>query len=244
MSRELNFRSGPLVSHPSFDEISAYVRLGHKYQVDQLVQSGLQYLKRYFTDDAEAWFSQTAMVPPMFKDVHAIGVVNLARLTHADWLLPTALMACCELGREITEGFLREDGTRDVLSLDDIGRCFAGKAKLAEANLATMHYVLRQDVTAACEHPGRCKYVLRKLMNALLEGHDEAKGLQWYESWQPFIDKVDRGRELCCKCYKMVTETRQEEKETEIFLRLPEMMGVEVEGWAAELKKKREGAAA
>ena len=35
----------------------------------------------------------------------------------------------------------------------------------------------------------------------------------------------------------MVTLTRQEQKETEIWCKLPEMMGVEVKGWAAELKR-------
>ena len=178
-------------------------------------------------------------MPPRFRPIHAIGVVNLARLTRTDWLLPTALMACCELGHEITEGFAREDGTRETLSLADLGRCFAGKTRLAEANVATMHAVFAQDVAECCQHPGRCKYVLRKLLNALLADVALAKSMQWYESWQPFVDRVDSGRELCWRCYRMVTETRQETQEAEIFCKLPEMMGVEVEGWAEESKKKR-----
>ncbi|KAI1787069.1 hypothetical protein LXA43DRAFT_855995, partial [Ganoderma leucocontextum] len=59
----------------------------------------------------------------------ASGAVNLARLTGHDSLLPVALMACCKLGPELGEGFTREDRMREMLSYDDIVRCFVGKAR-------------------------------------------------------------------------------------------------------------------
>ena len=238
-SRAHKVFSGERSTSPSYSEISAYIRLGHKYEVDTLVQDSLGYLRQYYTDDAEAWFAQVEMRPPKFEAIHAIGIVNLARLTGSDWLLPTALMGCCALGAEITRGFTREDGTRELLSLDDLGRCFAGKSKLADANTEVMHAVLKQDTSTDCYQQGRCRFVLRRLLEGFLAGEANVRELQWYESRDPFVDKVDNRHQLCLSCYKMVTETRQETQEFEIFCRLPEMLGVEVEGWASELKNKQ-----
>ena len=39
----------------------------------------------------------------------------------ADALLPVALMCCCMLGPEIADGFAREDGTRETLTVQITG---------------------------------------------------------------------------------------------------------------------------
>ncbi|KAI1795360.1 hypothetical protein LXA43DRAFT_1178816 [Ganoderma leucocontextum] len=106
--------------HPSFDAISATIRLGQKYQMSQYVEYTLGYLKEHYTDDFDEW-EDTNCSPPSFSPEHAIGVVNLARLIGADSLLPTALLVCCGLGKSLVNGFQRADGSREHLTLDDIG---------------------------------------------------------------------------------------------------------------------------
>ena len=72
--------------------------------------------------------------PKDFINEYAIGVVNLARLTESNDLLPLALLECCNLGGTILQGFEREDGTREYLTTEDLGRCFTVKHKLALRN--------------------------------------------------------------------------------------------------------------
>ncbi|RPD53663.1 hypothetical protein L227DRAFT_384391 [Lentinus tigrinus ALCF2SS1-6] len=95
-----------LDAHPpstTYETIAAYLRLGHKYQVDTLFDQSLSYLKRYFTTDFDIWQQwlkhNQYQVPVEWggheSKLFAIGVVNLARLAQCDALLPSALAVCC-----------------------------------------------------------------------------------------------------------------------------------------------------
>ncbi|RPD53658.1 hypothetical protein L226DRAFT_532808 [Lentinus tigrinus ALCF2SS1-7] len=66
------------LEYPTYDMISAYARLGHKYQIDHLLGQALQYLQDHFTDDFGRWFTsthETGFVPPCWKPilVHCLG---------------------------------------------------------------------------------------------------------------------------------------------------------------------------
>ena len=53
---------------------------------------------------------------------------------------------------------------------------------------------------------------------------------------------IDTARALCARCYEMVGEAgRQDEQRRDIFRRLPEMMGVEVENWDASGDTSEDG---
>ncbi|RDX49028.1 hypothetical protein OH76DRAFT_1351489, partial [Lentinus brumalis] len=118
-------------SRRAFHTISAYIRLGHKYQINTLFDESLSYLKECFTTDLkarQAWLDHRVQVPLEWgsyrPEIYAIGVVNLARLAHCDTILPTALAACCSLRVEsLFDGFVREDGTRERLSEGDLRLC-------------------------------------------------------------------------------------------------------------------------
>ena len=145
--------------------------MGHKYQCDKIVNRCVEYLKRYYHDDFSLWRNDEAVFsPPKFKPIHNIGVVNLARLLGADVMLPGALMGCCMLDMEIVEGFAREDGTREMLSLEDLGRCYLGRAKLLEANAEATLKLLKQSVASGCQRPERCEATMRKILNELTTG--------------------------------------------------------------------------
>ncbi|KAI0774821.1 hypothetical protein BD413DRAFT_472348, partial [Trametes elegans] len=94
--------------NPTFDMLIALIRLGHKYQLPNLVQHSLDYLKVYFTDDFERWSEYEPGDLAHFQPAQAIGVVNVARLTGETSLLLTALLLCFTLGAGIVDGFERE----------------------------------------------------------------------------------------------------------------------------------------
>ncbi|OJT03172.1 hypothetical protein TRAPUB_6248 [Trametes pubescens] len=147
----------------SYDEISAAIRLGHKYQMSKLLDHTLAYLKRHYTNDYTTWYNHAHYVPLGFKrKIYAIGVVNLARLTGETSILPTALLACCMLGpNELVHGFERADGTREHLNLDDIDLCVAGKDTLVRESIRVAFRVFRPTVSDRCKTPGCVRGVVR-----------------------------------------------------------------------------------
>ncbi|KAI0632736.1 hypothetical protein C8Q77DRAFT_1196281 [Trametes polyzona] len=219
---------------PPFDAISACIRLGHKYKVECVVQQSLNYLKKYFVETYQRWSGNAPLRPPFFQDVHSIGVVNLARMMDADILLPTALMNCCMLDDgDFVNGFIREDGVAETLSPEDIGRCFIGRANLMRANTLAILNILDQTLAEGCTRPDVCATVLRRLVDELRAHEDVVCSLYWYQYWVDYIDCGDNDRQLCPACYQMLFE-RGTQQHRDIWNRLPEMMGVSVEGWTPE----------
>ncbi|KAM5538744.1 hypothetical protein V8D89_007466, partial [Ganoderma adspersum] len=239
---------------PSFSEISAHIRFGHNYKAEKLVQRSLDYLKKFYVSEINAWLQLPTLDPPFFEPVHAIGVVNLARLLGKDGegLLPIALMRCCTLGAGIVEGYTREDGNREMLSPADLGRCFEGKVKLLEASVRAAETLRTHMTSDECGRPRRCKEALQRFVNELLGPEDSTSGdgagslanelrcLRWDLSFslstrRAYLQEAgaavveDEERELCPKCF-----VRQLEEQGKIFAKLPEMMGVSVEGWATK----------
>ena len=199
----------------------------------------MDFLRKYYTNDFDTWFPSNFVRPPAFRPVHSIGVVNLARLTNQLGMLPTALMDCCTLGAEIVDGLMREDGTCETLAHDDLGRCFVGRTKMAQASARIAHQMFRQTVASTCKHPGCCQRVLQKLLNALGDARDEVIScVDWYASWMVYVDVRDEERELCIRCYKMLEGERTKRLQREVWVNLPEMMGVTVEGWGTKPKQE------
>ncbi|PIL24773.1 hypothetical protein GSI_12659 [Ganoderma sinense ZZ0214-1] len=100
------------LSDPTYHQLFSVIRMAHKYQCEALLELCVAYLKRFYHDSFDGWRdNSTCMSPPRFERIHAIGVVNLARLLGHPKMLPSVLMACCLLDAEIADGFAREDGT-------------------------------------------------------------------------------------------------------------------------------------
>ncbi|EIW56790.1 uncharacterized protein TRAVEDRAFT_170761 [Trametes versicolor FP-101664 SS1] len=221
---------------PTFSAISACIRLGHKYEIDVVVQRSLDYLKKHFAESFDTWARVDPPRPPAFQGVHSIGVVNLARMTNTDVLLPTALMNCCMLdATDLVHGFAREDGTAETLSADDLGRCFLGRAALMQANTLATLALFNQTLAEGCTRREVCAPVFLRLLDELRNHEKVVCTLDWYKYWSDYIDGRDDDRRLCTPCYKMLLE-REKQQHREIWRRLPELMGVTVEGWAADLQ--------
>ncbi|KAI0334217.1 hypothetical protein GY45DRAFT_1318691 [Cubamyces sp. BRFM 1775] len=218
---------------PSYEEVSACIRIGHKYEIEDLVQRNLAYLRKLYPSDFDAYLVARRSRPPTFTPAHAIGVVNLARLTGTDALLPAALMECCTLsGTGIVTGLERADGSREMLSTEDLGRCFVGRTRMAQASARIAHQMFRQSIAKGCRHPACCVRVLQRLLNELGDGRIELlSSLDWFAPWTGYVDDKDEDRELCTQCYKMLSEERPRQLQREVWTVLPAMMGVSVEGW-------------
>ncbi|OSD03783.1 hypothetical protein PYCCODRAFT_197393 [Trametes coccinea BRFM310] len=242
--------------HPSFNEISARIRVGHFLQCDQMVQQCVDYLKRYYVpgpefdwnvdedededDDTDEGESEDAyedededeeegaklqifdIHPPAFRLRHAIGVVNLARLTKASSILPVALAQCAVLSERLFDGLEREDGTHEKLDVDDMKRIWNARGLLIQSCREAEEGALRQHAKAErqlCHNcPRSCSVILQ-----------QACGEPLYPLWMwtPWM-RFSECDELCIPCRDKLRSWVKEERQ-KLLLKLPEMMGLGTE---------------
>ncbi|KAJ3004847.1 hypothetical protein NUW54_g4617 [Trametes sanguinea] len=136
-------------------------------------------------------------------------------------------------------GFAREDGTREVLSDEDIGRCYMGRAALTEATVLFMLQLYDQTRSSRCKRPSDCKPVFVRLLNNVknYEGTDDIKDHLWYHYFEDYFEEEDVGRRLCWPCWEKLCK-RQKQIHNDTWQKLPELMGLSIEGWAEESSKE------
>ncbi len=207
--------------------MSACIRLGHKYQVDRLVEEGLKYLRTLYPDDFSTLEKRRDEEVP--DAAYAISVVNIARLTGADYLLPVAFAQCCQLRSDIVKGFRREDGTCEYLSTVDLGRCFQAKELLIEARVQAALSIFDGIPAKDCLERDDDTMYLRQLQADLPMGQvvPLCRG-DVFRKWWPALSYCVPS--LCRECDDMLARANTQ-KQRELFFRLPELVGVEVQEW-------------
>ncbi|KAI0690393.1 hypothetical protein C8T65DRAFT_587951, partial [Cerioporus squamosus] len=164
--------------------------------------------------------------------VHAIGVVNLARLTGYLSILPTALSVCTMLQKSIVHGFTRSDGVwEQPLTADDLGRCFELRGDLGQANAAIMLKILSSTTDLSCLEPSHCQEKLALVLGIhpipFFAADFAPAGVA--PAWKPYDESL-QGAGLCDDCRDSLgREYRSEHRE--LCRRLPKMLGIEVDGW-------------
>ena len=223
---------------PSYQEISAAIRLGRKYKMTELYSQSVEFLKSYFPDTLREHSATPWLLPTGWKDLDVIGVVNLARLTGELSFLPSALVACiCAKSSGtggIVHGYTREDGSSEHLSPDDLAICFNGKTSLRIATVGAIFRTFAPVVHPACERPAACKTALSEALfrigqkpEFLLDG-DPFPPL-WAFGGNP------GALGLCRQCLDMVVSRSLKERK-DVWDRLPEILGINVPGWRRDLQ--------
>ena len=218
--------------------LSALIRLGHKYEMTKLYTQSLQHLKTHFTTDFDRWKRYKSWPPAGFTASHAVGVVNLARLTGEASILPTALLACIfAVGSTVVHGYTREDGTQESLALNDLALCFAAKTRLTGATIAALMRIFHPDQYRSClGYSTRCKEKMRGAVLDLIS-KDRADAVAAGSPFLPYTHFVREGKlELCNSCLETLQE-REKEEQREIWGRLPELLGIQVPGWPSVPQK-------
>ncbi|KAI0350435.1 hypothetical protein OH77DRAFT_1489151 [Trametes cingulata] len=158
-----------------FATISALIRLGHKYEMPDVVDEAARHLEKHFTTDFKTWMKYCDKED--FSDIEFsedrnadyIEAVNLARLTGRNASLPLALYCCCQLDiSEILQGVERESGEIVRLSLDDAERCIRGREGLLRASAELMSVVESEARGGApCDSCTRQEQCARKMKDML-----------------------------------------------------------------------------
>ena len=219
-------------ARPTYQAVSACIRLGHKYQLDHLLEAALGYLRRYYPTDFTT-HAHFPAPPPSFRPIHSIGVVNLARLTGAYDLLPIALYECASLdAAELLEGFQRDDGTREALSSTDLALCIRAQAALVRAHVeravgfstVTIQYMPMHLYNSAC------KFALDNMAHANLAQVGTMSNARALAA-RPWLWQGPPGSSPpCANCMAFLRDHDLAQRRW-IWNSLPHLLGVTVANW-------------
>ncbi|KAI0688695.1 hypothetical protein C8T65DRAFT_118016 [Cerioporus squamosus] len=118
-----------------FSVLASLVRMGHKYEVDPVLDESLRRLSTVYTTGFATWHQHqhkgTSLVTLRRED--AIEALNLFRLIGRSQMLPSAFYACARLEiSELFAGFRRVDGTLETLSNEDLELVLEGRTELVK----------------------------------------------------------------------------------------------------------------
>ena len=214
----------------TFNEISAVIRLAHKYNIQQVQEQALASLQDLgFVTSFSAYSNPPEDSPLALDPLFNIAVVNIAHLTETPSLLPLALFRCAYLGGELLDGWTHEDGTVEHLTEADLRRCFDGRAALMHEYTAFLSALFDDTASAACTRRRTCSTNLRFMQRNAVSSKGLALEHDPLKDWATVAKNIEDAGTVCRSCAGEVAE-RARTGQKEIFERLPEIFGIEVEG--------------
>ncbi|KAM5539624.1 hypothetical protein V8D89_006733 [Ganoderma adspersum] len=215
----------------SFHQISAIIRLAHKYHVQDVLDQAIASLQEYFTSSFDAWESRIGQAAIKVRSQQAIGIVNLARLVDRPSLLPIAFYKCATLGSAVLNGYKREDKSVEHLTRKDAKRCLDGRIRLAEASLSILAEVFVTRSCQGCVNRARFRTALQAMLGDAIR-HEAALSPTVLLSWKDVVGDWARAHGLCGVCKKAALE-RDVKARRKVWDSLPQIFDIEVEGWVA-----------
>ena len=210
----------------TFDEVCALARLSHKYHIQDVEEQALALLRQPYTDSFDQWLRGSAIVSN--SPVHAIGAVNIARLTDTPSLLPLAFYRCCSLGPKLLDGWKREDGHVEHLAVDDLKICFAAHERLCKEGAQIFFKIFRDQPSEECSRADKCRAGLNELVQSMTKSTLLlAIECSVLSSWRSIITKVASDHDICDACSKELHK-RDERARKEVWDKLADLFGVRI----------------
>lgn len=211
----------------TFDELSAVIRLSHKYAIADLQKQAIRALKSCFktTFDVLEWDVEEDVKGCVdWTDVHAIGAVNFARLTDTLEILPYALYRCTQLHGLVLSGWTHEDGTVEHLDRDDLRRCMDGRGELAWEMNALVSAIFASGYGNQCETTDACRAGHGLVLLGILKGgFGGTVTPDVLRSWSRIIASLPS---ICEACKEGMHERDRAERR-KVWERLPRLFDLE-----------------
>ncbi|KAH9925672.1 uncharacterized protein BXZ73DRAFT_32167, partial [Epithele typhae] len=120
----------------------AFIRLGYKYQMNDLRRRGLGCLKAHLEPRTEPWFFDCVLAPRL-KPAYAPCIVNVARLTGELSLLPYTMMLCSKsVNPDYTGAYTYSDGKVEEINAGDRILCLQATPKLVLTTMSAVAAVV------------------------------------------------------------------------------------------------------
>lgn len=215
----------------TFNQVSAIIRLAHKYNVPDILDQAITSLEDYSTADFKAWESGNNLKVIEATSQQAIGIINLARLVDRPTLLPTAFYTCALEGSGILDGYEHEDKSVEHLSHQDTKRCIDGRNKLVEEEFAIILEVFLPRPTEGCRASASCRASLQRMLEDAIKACKKSSACV-LQGWDELILEWTRGTPLCALCEKAVIE-REYKARKRVWDALPTIFDIKVDGWGS-----------
>ncbi|KAI0365821.1 hypothetical protein BV20DRAFT_953482 [Pilatotrama ljubarskyi] len=211
----------------NFDQLSAVLRLAHKYRIADVLRQAIAALKGCFfpawEDYLKAEERDHVELPCYTKveDVHAIPAIHLARLVGCPEILPYAFYRCCRLRGRIVDGWKREDGTIEHLCREDVARCLDGLHRLAMAEMELTDDIVDVEAADGCATPRSCKSEKVALLHDMMPSFKVGSNLDVLGTWKLIIGNGP----LCPICKDDMLERDIAERQ-KLWKSLPAIFGL------------------
>ena len=224
-----------------FDQICAVLQLAHKYHVEDVERQALSALKAHYTNDFDTYDDRDEDDPDTLpiafsecEEIHAIAAIRLAHLTGTPSILPTAFYECCIQGSKVLDGYIREDGSEEHLEKADLKICMDGREALVREALKLVLRIFDPEGCDSedCSTLAHCPPALLRMMVDAAH-YDCASACDVFTSWEGAIRDLAEKRRLCDSCTRAVV-ARDVDERRDIWRRLPDILGLVVEGWGVE----------
>ena len=209
-----------------FHQLSALVRLAHKYQIDDLQAQAVSAFQTSFVSD----FVSLKNLNPAFKTPEGCGIemVYLARLLDMPNLLPFTFYCATFVGGRVANGWTLEDGTQRYLEPDDLRRYIDGHATLRAWAKPMLARVFDTKPARGCTRLEGCGPALedmyaRDIVQRLKNDPDLLR------SWKS-VNRCQK-YDICERCRDML-EIRFKAERAIVWSLLPSIFDLAVpEGW-------------
>ena len=217
----------------TFDQLAAITRLAHKYNVEDVRTQGLTLLQvGHYAVDYILWSHRHLRPTILTEDANTIGALNLARYTGALSLLPMAVYGCIRLGSAVLDGWKRDDGVVEHLTLGDLKYCMDVRDALARKSaIAFARAFTWADPYKECTTPGKCRSHLRPARREVFREHFLEHLV--LDDWDVDLELLIRDHGVCDKCASEVF-SRDVSERKEVWDTMPYVLGIEIEGWGCD----------
>ncbi|KAI0355244.1 hypothetical protein OH77DRAFT_1521273 [Trametes cingulata] len=225
-----------------FAQLSALIRMGHKYAIQDILEDALARLKKHYPSDFYSWedvMTRTSYVKS--AAANAPKVVALSRLTNTPSLLPSALLDCCST-TTLADTVLGEGAAEDSpcshsdmlsqLEHEDLGRVITGKAELTHARALRMLALLRSVPCEFCNRPERCALAVQRTLQEFELGElkEATRGQHLFSPLHEWFWEGAENGGLCGPC-DATSMQLDNTMRVEAWCMLPKVFDVRVDGW-------------
>ncbi|KAM5535545.1 hypothetical protein V8D89_010789 [Ganoderma adspersum] len=217
-----------------FSELAALARLGHKYQLDNIVAGVCGRLATVFSLDSNnfnpcGW--EKAPLPINIAMADAVEALNLFRLLGREDMIPVALYACCQLSvTTLIPGIKRADGTCEQLSSDDLQLCLAGREALTSAYAWRMFRVFNVKPNDKCSTPENCARHLNGVSQSPATRIHLFQGTRVLSRLTPVLYQLHQSQLICKECQEMLV-ARDKTMRRMVWEQVPKMLNLKVGNW-------------
>ncbi|KZT72336.1 hypothetical protein DAEQUDRAFT_772994 [Daedalea quercina L-15889] len=226
-----------------FAIVAALIRLSHKYEIDYVRDDYLARMKSCFGTDPGDWdtVSHDSGSPRMnFNETDAIALVNIARLTGTDTILPLGLYLCCQLdAKYLLNGYRRPEGSLEWLDSEDLARCIDARQSLLQKSLISVLQVYDPStIFPSCTHHfgtrGDCRRTIESMRQKRMERSPTSLLQNYLKSDVSMIRSLQKANLLCQNCADMLCRAGQQRYRANWII-LPQLLDLEAPaGWPEE----------